>query len=409
MRRASNHLAQGCLLGALIAVGVLHPPTPATAGVLPACDALPNPVYMQIGDTQQPLIKQLGRALRDNTSQPISLVYITAGSCTNIAAIVDNVKTATNWNYVPSTAENAGWTPTSAALPCTPPAGGGAVPDIANSNVFVSACTSDALPASIATFLGPVQAYVMAVPIASSQVAITAEEAYFVFGFGAAGLVLPWIDEALYAIRTATKSTLLAWAYNISVPADKWKGVRWDKSTEVVTALTTASDPQAAIGLLGAEIYDLQRNVLKSLAFAAFGQKKAFWPDSTPTSFDKKNVRDGHYTVWSPTVYLTKATGGVPDNAAAAYVIDLILGKTTTPTPNFDPIEVVVDNGLVPDCAMGVKRAYEGGPLSLYAPAEPCGCRYESLVSTTSCIACDEPSDCGATEQCRHGFCEANE
>ena len=221
-------------------------------------------------------------------------------------------------------------------------------------------------------------------------------------------MVLPWIDEALYAIRTATKSTLLAWAYNISVPVDKWKGHRWDKSSEVITALKTAADPQAAIGLLGAEVYDLERDALKSLAFAAFDQRKAFWPDSTPTAFDKQNVRDGHYTVWSPTVYLTKATGGVPDNAHAAYVVDLILGKTVTPTPNFDSVEIVVDNGLVPDCAMGVQRAYEGGPLSLYAPAEPCSCQYESLVGTTSCTTCDDESDCGDTEQCSHGYCEAN-
>ena len=67
--------------------------------------------------------------------------------------------------------------------------------------------------------------------------------------------------------------------------------------------------------------------------------------------------------------------------------------------------KIVADVGLVPDCAMGVKREFEGGPLSLYQPAESCVCKYESLVDTSSCATCDVSTPC-ATGVCRNGFCE---
>jgi hypothetical protein len=52
---------------------------------------------------------------------------------------------------------------------------------------------------------------------------------------------------------------------------------------------------------------------------------------------------------------------------------------------------------------MGVTRQFEGGPLSLYKPAESCVCKYESLVDQSSCTACT--TTC-ATGVCRNGFCE---
>jgi hypothetical protein len=250
---------------------------------------------------------------------------------------------------------------------------------------------------------GPVQAYVLAVPRASSQTAITFEEAYFVFGFGMAGMASPWTDETQLFIRTTTKSTLLAWAANISVPADKWKGVRRDGSPMVVADLESSPSPEKAIGVLGAEVYDGKRSTLKALAFQARGQRGAYWPDSTPTSFDKKNVRDGHYTVWSPTIWMDTEAGGAPVNADARYVVELIAGRSVTPAPSFDMIEVIAAVGLTPDCAMEVTRSFEGGLLSKYAPPESCICKYESLVDRSSCATCT--TTC-ATGVCRNGFCE---
>src|SRR5690348_12418622 len=189
----------------LVALLLVHA---GTADAAP-CTDLPNPVYLQVGDTQTNLMKRLGRALRDNTPKPITLVYTTSGSCTNI----DNFRhhtapITTTMSYIPSVEEDATWDPaTSAPLTCTPPAG--LFPDIGNSALFISSCDTTPPPATVEEITGPIQGYVLAVPAASSQTAITFEEAYFVFGFGMAGMVMPWTDETQMFIRTVTKSTLL--------------------------------------------------------------------------------------------------------------------------------------------------------------------------------------------------------
>jgi hypothetical protein len=377
------------------------------------CSTLPNAVYLQVGDTQQNLMIRLGRALRDNKlpngdPNPITLVYITSGSCSNIAAIYPPtvpIKVTTTMKYIQSKAELGDdvWTPATPTLTCTLDVA--RVPDIANSALFNSACVDGAPPATVHLTQGPTQAYVMAVPrTISTQTAITFEEAYFVFGFGTAGMIMPWIDESQMYIRTVTKSTLLAWAANIGVPGPRWKGQKFDGSPMVVGALEASTSP-GAIGILGAEVYDGDRTKLKALAFRAKGQYAAYYPDSSESARDKKNVRDGHYTVWSPTIWMdTVDAGGVPVNPTARYVIDLIAGKTVTPAQSFPMIDIVAAVGLVPICAMRVNRTIEGGELTPFSPPESCTCKYESLVDTSSCAKCDATS-C-ATGVCRNGLCE---
>jgi hypothetical protein len=381
--------------------------SPRTAVAAP-CTDLPNPVFIQMGDTQVNLMKRVGRALRDNPVNPITVVFITSGSCTNIDAIHNRVPITTNMQYIPSIAEDAAWTPTSPTIACQPPAGG-VVPDIANSNVFNSACTQ-ATPATVRVSNGPVQAYVMAVPEASSQKAITFEEAYFVFGFGMAGMISPWVDETNMFIRTITKSTLLTWAANISVPGDVWKGVRRDASSMVVADLIGSPNPESAIGILGVEVYDGLRDKLNVLAYRGKGQYAAYFPDSTFESRDKKNVRDGHYTVWSPTIWMETLNGaGQPVNQRAHYVVDLLTGKAVTPEPQFPNNQTMIDFiaavGLVPDCAMQVQRSFEGGPLTRYRSSASCICAYESRVDQSSCETCPTGT-CNNGGVCRAGFCE---
>jgi hypothetical protein len=370
------------------------------------CDTLTNPIYLQVGDTQLNLMKRLGRKLRDNTAKQITLVFTTSGSCTNIDNFYNHTAAITAaMQYVPSTAEDPTWGPASPTLTCTPP-GTGVFPDIGNSALFVQSCTSEMAPATVHSTTGPIQAYVMAVPKASSQVAITFEEAYFVFGFGMAGMVMPWTDETQMFIRTMTKSTLLTWAANIAVPANKWKGVAFDGSPMVVAALQSTTTPEAAIGILGAEVYDANRTTLTELAFRSKDQYAAYFADSTSTSRDKQNVRDGHYTVWSPTVWMDNIDAmGNPVVPDARYVVDMIAGHPVTPTPNFDPDTIVAVVGLVPDCAMRVTRSFDGGPLSLYMPQTSCVCKYMSTVDATSCATCDMSNPC-TSGVCRNGYCE---
>jgi len=391
---------------ALSPLVVLALAVPRADAANPTCDTLSNPIYLQVGDTQTNLMKQLGRALRDNTPNPITLVFFTSGSCTNIDNFYNHTAAITaTMSYIPSIAENPTWTPASPTLSCTPPTGG-VFPDVGNSALFVSSCTTQPAPATVASVTGAIQAYVMAVPKASSQVAITFEESYFVYGFGQAGMVTPWTDPTQLFIRTITKSTLLTWAANIAVPGDKWYGQRFDGSPQVVAALQASTTPETALGILGAEVYDANRATLTELAFRAKDQYAAYWADSTPTSRDKQNVRDGHYTVWSPTVWMYNTDGsGNAVNANAKYVVDMIAGHPVTPVPSFDPNVIVANVGLVPDCAMRVSRQFDGGPFSLYQPQASCTCKYLSIVDTTTCATCDTATPC-ATGVCRNGYCE---
>jgi hypothetical protein len=372
------------------------------------CGALPNPIYLQVGDTQEPLMKELGRVLRD-ADPPVSIVYVTSGSCTNVEALYTGVKITKNPLYVPSTAEDATWTAAKPALECRIAAEGHEV-EIANSALFVSSCNPNPPPAGVKLFQGPVQGYAFVAPKLSSQRAITAEEAYFAFGFGERGQAQPWTHEASMFVRTITKSTLLTMAATIRVPAQQWRGQRFDKSSEVQSALLGTPTPEQAIGILGVELFDRNRDKLNLLAFRAFGQRYAYYPDSTSTSLDKQNLRDGHYVPWSPTVWLTKVdAAGVQVNARAKLVIDLILANAITPKPAFEPIDIAIKVGLVPDCAMRVTRSYEAGELTPYQPAEPCGCYFETKATgktPVGCVACDANNPC-TTGTCRHGYCEA--
>jgi hypothetical protein len=377
------------------------------AAAEPLCDDLPNSIYLQVGDTQEPLMKALGRALANSTVRPVTLIYTTSGSCTNVEAIYQGIPITVNPKYVPSKSDAPDWKTSDASPTCTIATGGHAV-DVANSALFVSACNPDDPPAGVRLFQGPVQAYVFVVPEASTQRAITAEEAYFVFGFGNDDMVTPWNDEAFMFIRPVTKSTLLSLAAAIRVPGAKWRGTPFDKSSDVLNAVASSTSPEKTIGILGAEIYDSKRDTINTLAYRAYGQRHAYYPDSTSTAFDKRNLRDGHYLPWAPTVWLTHVDSeGKPTNDLAAYIIDLILANQIDPQPEFEPLDIVIGVGLVPDCAMKVTRSYEAGELSLYEPQEPCGCYYDSKVGTApeSCIACSLENPC-EKGVCRHGFCE---
>jgi hypothetical protein len=399
------------------------------------CSALPGRiVYIESGDTQENLLKNLGRHLRDSAN--ITLAFTLTGSCTLTADAYAGSKIAANTTllYVPSTAENAAWTPAQPEATCVTSADGAPI-DVAISALFVQSCNLGGPPAGsgLALLQGPIQAYTFVVPTSSDQTAIWAEEAYYAFGFGAmnplAPTYNPWNMEQLMFIRPATKSTLVATAKNIAVPPNKWKGMTLNASSDVVNAVTNANSSAAtaepAIGILGAEVYDANRGRgLKTLAFQAFGQSAAYYPDSTSTAFDKQNLRDGHYTLWSPTVYITKVDGNdVPIDPAVKYIMDLVLGNPGATVPDglapegaapIDGLADVVKVGLIPQCAMQVTRSEDGGDLSLYTPAEPCTCYYLSHIvgatgTPTSCMACAEDVDCGdGAAACIHGYCEPN-
>ncbi len=374
-----------------------------------ACDALENPVYMHVGSTVLPLLRELGRALRD-APDPITLVFVDGRSCAIMDGITSGTPLAVNLTYVPSTAEDAAWTPDMAPRTCAIPDGGLPV-DLAHSDIYPESCGAGLELGDVAVFTGPVLPFVFVVPPASSQVAITAEEAYFVWGFGNAGRVAPWTDEQFLFSRPNTSGTKITFGANIGVPAARWKGQQLAKTGDVINAVSSAVNAEAAIGIVGGANYDANRDALKSLAYQAYGQQAAWYPDSTAGGFDKRNVRDGHYLLWGPSVFLARVDGaGAPTNPRVDRVLRMLQSRAVEPDPGFDPTGIIVDEGFIPDCAMQVARDGQAGDLRLYRPEAPCGCFFEARVGgAPACAACEDDGGCADGERCTLGYCEGGE
>jgi ABC-type phosphate transport system substrate-binding protein len=366
----------------------------------PDCNTLPGSTYITGSSAVKPFMAGLGKALSGTTT----LIYKGQGSCVGVDAVISSTKITGTASY---------WDVTGTEKTCNlDPAG--VVADVGVSDVFATSCPGVAsLPAGVGDFFGPNQVMELVVPTASSQASISAEAAYFVFGFGKAGMVTPWIDESQLFVRSPTSGTqqMLARAFN--VPADKWKGMSLAKSGDVLTAVASSVSPEAAIGILSADVADANRDKVKTLAFEAFKQKTCgFWPDSTATSFDKRNVRDGHYPVWGPLHFFANVgANNVPTKPDAANLIGYFTGKAPVPA-GVNLLDLEVSAHTVPSCAMKVQRSTELGDVSPFTPADPCGCYFESKLNGSpamGCTACTKDAECGGSAtHCRHGYCEAN-
>jgi hypothetical protein len=403
--------------------------SPADAGT--PCSSLPGTiVYIESGDTQQALLKRLGRQLRDTAD--ITIVYWLTGSCTLTPNLYDGTPIATGqvMNYVPSTAENPSWTPANAENTCTITAP--TPPALGISALYPQSCQLGGPEAGSGLGLidGPIQAYTFIVPpsqFASAGMAIYAEEAHAAFGaHKGTGQVMwngtsEWNDPTQMFFRPTTKSTLVSTAFNIQLTASVMAqgAVQEAASSQVLSAVAAATSPNA-IGILGDEVYDtLGRGKVDVLAFKAFGQNHAYFPDSTSTAFDKQNIRDGHYAMWSPTVYITAVdSSGVPTNPAIKYITDTVTGSAgATPPDGGTPIDGLADItavGLTPGCAMQVTRStpQDGSPITAAATAPTCTCYFLSKISGATgtpagCTACTGNAGCTAAGQtCVRGFCE---
>jgi len=273
--------------------------TDASADALPpvACSKLMNPLYVMSGDTQVPILKALGKTLRQDTANPTTLAWFATGSCTIIDAVYNKTPLKQNLSYIPS---DPSWDPNTGTVPtCTPDAAGVPV-QLGIPIVFPESCTTTTPPATTRAYKGPVQSFVFVVPKASTAQAISAAEAYLTFGFGAQGMVSPWLDPMFYFVRPATKGTQVSMGAMIGVPAAKWKGQPIDQSTAVASMVAASASLDKTIGILGTEIYDSAGNraALRSLSFQgtfpSAAQTNGYLPDTTATAFDKRNVRDGH-------------------------------------------------------------------------------------------------------------------
>ena len=405
------------------------------------CGELPGTiVYVLADDTQESLLKVLGRQLRDDAD--ITLVFQLVPSCTLTATLLAGTPIAGNTSlfYIPSTKEDPSWKPSDPESTCPGSPVHGPLPNLGISALSPTSCPGLGFPpAGIGVLTGPTQAYTFVVPTAefTSQKSISAAEAYYAFGDGANNPVTydgapEWNDPTQFFLRPATASSLVASALDTGLTPAEMTFAAADAgpadgrhllagSAAVVTAVKGATSMQA-IGLLENPAFDANRNQgVDALAFAALGQTYAFYPDSTATSLDKQNVRDGHYANWSSTLYITQVdTSGVPTNAAVKYITDLVFGVPGAAPPSgyaeggvpIDGLADVASVGLVPNCAMQVQRTAEGQPLSPFAPTYPCTCYFLSKVQgaqlPASCTTCKSPSDCDADGAigCLYGYCE---
>lgn len=414
MKRLINPMKRALIsCSTLAAVGVLAHgmfSNQATAQEVPTCASLnlPNPIVLTGSSAVRPVIIAVGAALSDASvaaADRITLLYNSAGSCDGVNNIVTNKTLTGNALY---------WTtnpdPTKAPVQNTC-ALGTEKATIGLADVFPTSCPGiDAAGlAGVGDFQGPVQSMNFVAPIGSTQTSISAEAAYLVVGFGAQSET-DWSDPAQYAFRNFQSGTQTMMGKAIGIDASLWPAAADKGGSGAVLSFVTAGG-ENTLGILASNEADGARDKVKRLAFQGYGQKCTFYPDSSYSSRDKLNVRNGHYAVWGPLHMLTKVTAGVPVNPIAAKFVDVMTEKATV--AGVDAVGLQIDANTTPQCAMNVQRTAEMGKITAFTPEKSCKCFFDTktMGDTAGCKACtaaNAATTCtGDTPVCNHGFCEA--
>lgn len=391
------------------------------------CDAMAGTgkvIYVTGSSAAKPFLQEIAQQL---ATQSIRIVYVAAGSCIGVDAAIHRTviqtgpppavaKSATYWSNATSTGE-----------PCQLPQQG-VVFDLGLSDVFVQTCPGFELASldslGVKDAHGPIQTMAFVVPAGSSYSTISAQAAYFVFGFGRdGGVIAPdsgipiWNDEDQLYVRTSNSGTQAMLAAAIGVPSSRWLGRHLASSDEVARSLqaasATSSSADKAIGILAVDYIDSRdlRGQLRILAFQDTNQVCAFYPDSTATARDKRNVRDGHYPIFGPLhlLYRSDAAGNPEDASKRQELLDIVgYLSGSKPLPNgVRLLDVFAKRGLIPECAMRVARNKDGGNLFGFTPTNPCSCAFElAATGMTKCVPCQVQGDCKSDETCSMGYCE---
>jgi hypothetical protein len=376
-------------------------PHDASSASMPQCSSLPRPGYVIGSSGLTSIAEELGALA---STVPITLVYTIAHSCDGAKSIVVNETAfetgSTTANY---------WDVAGTTHVCQLDAAS-QYADIGLSNVFADQCLSLPQGASgIGDFRGPVTPGTVVVPNTSTQTSISAEALYYIVGLGT-GAVAPWTSFD-YLFVNPNSGVQLDFGLAIGVPPARWKGTVVASATQNIAKVAASLHPDETLGTMGTDLVEAAStsSAIKELAYQDFGQDCGYYPNSTATSADKRNVRDGHYPIWGFTHMFTKVNAqSVPLNPDAATIIGYFTGNVPTPTGNF--LKYVINDHLVPMCAMRVTRSAEMGPLSPYTPSPGCGCYFDSIsTGSSSCDTCSTSANCPSTApHCNLGYCEAN-
>jgi ABC-type phosphate transport system substrate-binding protein len=404
-----------------LALGAALAGTHGSAQAQTECSSLTDGQLVVVGGSSAmgTLMTYIGPILANASgNNQYQILYVGPGSCAGVKDVAEGIKVTGSASYWPN-----GSQPGSAASTCTLPEEGVAL-DLGLSDVFIESCPSSVVSDTDKAKLK--QEPLLVLPFGfiapnpgSQAVSIDAREAYYVYGKGSTANVTPWnatetlgdkttvsTDHTLGPVfqRDQTSGTQITIFKNIHLKVDAALGQDAGGTGAMISAVAGSNSPLAALGFASLDAVDLKRDVVKILAYRHWGQDHFYWPDATSNTFEKINVRDGHYPLWSyeHAIYLK-------DNPSAVGQKLLKLLDGTTPLPSSDINTVIVKSHLIPTCAMSVARTADAGDFTPADLAEPCGCFFEKNVQggSTDCDTCKKDTDCGSGKACVLGYCES--
>lgn len=396
------------LLGLSTLLSISAWPAVSAAG---PCSGVPNPVVVSGSPAAEALVQAVGRVLQINDPKPLTIVWKLDSSCGGVESVALDSLPGSCAPGACITGKAKFWTLDSrdtAPKTCDLDAAGTHV-DLALSDVFPQTCPafSGAKPAGILDTTGPITPYAVVMAKSGPEAAIQAEEAHFVFGAGKAAGVKPWLNDATIFLLGDKDAGQLILGPRVKLAVGKWHGKLVTSSDDIFSGLQ--NDPATAIGILPTTIADSHRATdARVMAFQAIGQHGAFYPDRRSTTFEKQNVRDGHYPLWGYLHMILRADPvqpTMPKSANGARVASILLAQSQVGGQDVLPMQVAA--GFVPQCAMHIARTDDVSAPSVYAPPDPCHCWFEKNVPNgmPSCAACPDGKTC-AIGKCRRNFCE---
>jgi len=372
-------------------------------------------IYMYGTSDFAPLLKAVQPFL-SATTQHYRAVYQNATSCQGVVSVFDSTKrlmvnpaASPNANYAFYYDDNG------VQQNCLLDTAGNTV-DIGVSDLYAPTCNSAtatyAPGSTVSDYTGPIVPFALSVPAASSQVAISAEAAHMVFGNGgvSGGVngvkdAAPWTNPTFFFIRNGNAGSTVLTSLLINVNKSKFWGIDRLTTDNLRDSMLASTAAEQSIGILSMDFADKNRGNLRSLYIQSAGQSAGYLPDSNKNSFDKMNVRDGHYLLWGYVHFFTPVgPGGVPSDAAKAMVTRFSVSRLDQAL-----IDSIIGASEVPQCAMKVTRTAE---VSDFGPQNglQCGCYFDfKTTGRTSCKPCGSSTDCPADHSaCNYGYCEVN-